>query len=184
MRIFSSSSEDGASGSSWKFLSRMSRSNTNRHVHDFYIQLDEPHREYAAGDEVKGRVVLIVTKTIPITHLVVSLHGRVRVVLKDTDTVHDDGAFEQVVGHLVDDKPRYHGGGMLTLFRQEQVIGGDGSLRGPNRFEQEFTMTLPAVDGEQPGCGLPSSVVVRTCLLAAGLQSDCSRTGTDLSGVV
>ncbi|KAK5990849.1 pH-response regulator protein palF/RIM8 [Cladobotryum mycophilum] len=74
------------------FLSRLSlplnlplRSRT-RHLTDFHVRCDEPHKKYVAGDSVRGAVVLVVVKALRLTHLVVTLHGFVRV-LKDSAAV-------------------------------------------------------------------------------------------------
>ncbi|UKZ53750.1 hypothetical protein TrVGV298_007549 [Trichoderma virens] len=87
--------------------------NRNRSVTDFHVRCDEPHRKYGAGDHVHGSVVLVVVKPVRITHLVVTLHGFVRVLRDPAGAAKD-----------------------------EQVLSGEGRLD-PGRYEFGFDLVFP-----------------------------------------
>ncbi|KAH7171123.1 hypothetical protein EDB81DRAFT_190841 [Dactylonectria macrodidyma] len=137
------------------FLSRLSLPlslplrNRNRNVTDFHIRPEEPHRRYSAGDHVRGSVVLAVVKPVRITHLVVSLHGFVRVLKDPASIAKAQGAtvLPQGGGSM---QPRYHGNGLASLFQDEQVLSGEGRLE-PGKFEFGFELVFPDK-------GLPSSI--------------------------
>lgn len=125
-----------------------------RSVADFYIALDEPHRQYSSGDTVRGSVRLRVLRHVRITHLVVCLHGFVQVYK------HPGGPGEGIrtnAAHTAAGRGkssgRYHGNGFATLFDDEVILCGDGRLAERSyqfNFELEF-----------PESGLPSSIDVR-----------------------
>ncbi|PTB67094.1 hypothetical protein BBK36DRAFT_28145, partial [Trichoderma citrinoviride] len=123
--------------------------NRNRSVTDFHILCDEPHRKYSAGDHVHGTVFLVVVKPVRITHLVVTLHGFVRVLkdpagaakVRNTTTLPQGGSSS---------RPQYHGNGFASLFQDEQVLSGEGRLD-PGRYEFGFDLVFPDK-------GLPSSI--------------------------
>ena len=138
------------------FLSRFSLPlhlplrNRNRHVADFHIRPDEPHRKYSAGGHVRGAVVLAVVKPLRITHLTVSLHGFVRVFREPTASAKRKAALSLPQGSS--DRPQYHGHGLATLFQDEQVLSGEGRLD-PGNYEFHFDLLFPET-------GLPSSIDV------------------------
>ncbi|KAI8283087.1 pH-response regulator protein palF/RIM8 [Colletotrichum sp. SAR11_57] len=77
----SNGSVEETTSSTRSFFSRFAlpiRSRT-RNLADFHVRPDDPHRQYSAGDHVRGAVVLTVVKPVRITHLTVTLHGYVRV---------------------------------------------------------------------------------------------------------
>ncbi|EHK17529.1 uncharacterized protein TRIVIDRAFT_113483, partial [Trichoderma virens Gv29-8] len=123
--------------------------NRNRSVTDFHVRCDEPHRKYGAGDHVHGSVVLVVVKPVRITHLVVTLHGFVRVLrdpagaakVRNITTLPQGGSSS---------RPQYHGNGFASLFQDEQVLSGEGRLD-PGRYEFGFDLVFPDK-------GLPSSI--------------------------
>ncbi|KAL7935270.1 hypothetical protein V8C35DRAFT_321438 [Trichoderma chlorosporum] len=123
--------------------------NRNRSVTDFHVRCDEPHRKYSAGEHVHGSVVLVVVKPVRITHLVVTLHGFVRVLrdpagaakVRNLTTLPQGGSSS---------RPQYHGNGFATLFQDEQVLSGEGRLD-PGRYEFGFDLVFPDK-------GLPSSI--------------------------
>ncbi|KAH0491367.1 hypothetical protein TgHK011_002802 [Trichoderma gracile] len=123
--------------------------NRNRSVTDFHVLCDEPHRKYSAGDHVHGTVILVVIKPVRITHLVVTLHGFVRVLrdpagaakVRNTVTLPQGGSSS---------RPQYHGNGFASLFQDEQVLSGEGRLD-PGRYEFGFDLVFPDK-------GLPSSI--------------------------
>ncbi|RFU75280.1 ph-response regulator palf rim8 [Trichoderma arundinaceum] len=123
--------------------------NRNRSVTDFHVRCDEPHRKYGAGDHVHGSVVLAIVKPVRITHLVVTLHGFVRVLrdpagaakVRNITTLPQGGSSS---------RPQYHGNGFASLFQDEQVLSGEGRLD-PGRYEFGFDLVFPDK-------GLPSSI--------------------------
>ena len=125
-----------------------------RNIADFHIRLKEPHRQYSAGDHVKGHVVLSVIKPFRITHLTVALHGYVRA-FKSAGAAAQLGPVNPAIASTGDGgrSIRYHGNGHASLFQDEQVLCGDGRLK-PMRYEFEFDLIFPAK-------GLPSSIDVR-----------------------
>ncbi|KAL6814784.1 hypothetical protein V8C40DRAFT_109751 [Trichoderma camerunense] len=154
-----SSTSSSTSGSRPGLLARLGSSlnlplplplrNRNRSVTDFHVRCDEPHRKYAAGDHVHGSVVLVVVKPVRITHLVVTLHGFVRVLrdpagaakVRNITTLPQGGSSS---------RPQYHGNGFASLFQDEQVLSGEGRLD-PGRYEFGFDLVFPDK-------GLPSSI--------------------------
>lgn len=123
-------------------------SSRRRSLGDFHIRLIDPHRVYSPTDTVKGSVCLTVEKGLTLTHLVVSLVGRVDLNLpsgkdsgkkrKDWDAEYDDGS-----------------GGGIVLCRDEIVLCGEGRLE-PGKYEFEFELLFVLV-GKMVG-GLPSSL--------------------------
>jgi hypothetical protein len=131
----------------------------NRSLADFHIRPDEPHRNYSAGDHVGGAVVLAVPKAIRITHLVVALHGYVRV-YKGPAAVNEPVTVPSGSGRI-----QYHGNGYASLFHDEQVLSGEGRLE-VGKYEFNF-------DLEFPEKGLPSSIDVG--FHSRGLSLDARR---------
>lgn len=123
-----------------------------RNLADFHIRLKEPHRKYSAGDHVCGFVVISVIKPFRITHLTVALHGHVRAFKSASSGAQlssiDPGTFSADGSSNY----RYHGNGHASLFKDEQVLCGEGRLQ-PSRFEFEFDLVFPEK-------GLPSSIDV------------------------
>ncbi|RYP76174.1 hypothetical protein DL771_001998 [Monosporascus sp. 5C6A] len=121
-----------------------------RNLADFHIRLKEPHRQYSAGDHVKGHVVLSVIKPIRITHLTVALHGYV-CAFKNAGAAAQLGPANPAIASSNGGRSfRYHGNGHASLFQDEQVLCGDGRLK-PMRYEFEFDLLFPSK-------GLPSSI--------------------------
>ena len=93
----------------------------------------------------------MVVKPVRITHLVVTLHGFVRVLrdpagaakVRNTVTLPQGGSSS---------RPQYHGNGFASLFQDEQVLSGEGRLD-PGRYEFGFDLVFPDK-------GLPSSIDV------------------------
>ncbi|KAK4156945.1 hypothetical protein C8A00DRAFT_12146 [Chaetomidium leptoderma] len=150
----SASDEPSSSSSSLSFFSRFTlplRSRA-RYVVDFHIRPAEPHRKYAAGDQVQGAVVLTVVKPVRITHLVVSLHGYMRVYkgpsLPANEPVIDPA--EALATSSRSSRQKNLPNGCVRLFQDEQTLSGDGRLE-PGRYEFNFNLLFPAG-------GLPSSI--------------------------
>jgi arrestin-related trafficking adapter 9 len=128
-------------------------SNTLRNVSEFYIQPDDPHRQYAPGDTIGGSVILKVVKQLRITHVVVCLHGYAQVY--KTPNKPGEGYRNYSVA-LAAGKIRkgggYYGNGFISLFEDEVVLCRDGSLVvGVYKFK---------FDLEFPRDRLPSSIEV------------------------
>ncbi|KAI4869237.1 hypothetical protein F4820DRAFT_45392 [Hypoxylon rubiginosum] len=122
----------------------------SRNLADFHIRLHEPHRQYSAGDHVKGHVILYVVKPIRVTHLTVALHGFVRVYKHAGAGAQLSPVNPAVISHDRNKNVRYFGNGLASLFQDEQVLCGEGRLK-PTRFEFEFDLIFPSK-------GLPSSI--------------------------
>lgn len=163
--------EDPPSSSSRpSFLSRLSlplafRSRT-RNIADFHIRPAEPHRKYGAGDHVRGAVILTVVKPVRITHLVVSLHGYMRVYkgpgAPANEPVVDPAEVPTTTGRS--SRQKGHPSGYVRLFQDEQPLSADGRLE-PGRYEFNFDLLFPAD-------GLPSSIDVRAVLPGYARLSD------------
>ncbi|EGC42656.1 conserved hypothetical protein [Histoplasma capsulatum var. duboisii H88] len=151
-----------------KFTDRFS--NRTRNVSEFYIQLDEPYKTYFSGELVKGCVVLKVVKPIRITHLVLCLHGYVKVY----KTTVAPGDVSDASGFLGPGRGKrngeYLGNGFATLFEDEVVLCGDGRLvEGIYKFQ--FEMVFPA-------CRLPSSITFERGTISYMLTSTLTRPTT------
>ena len=115
-----------------------------RNLPEYDIRPDEPYRQYSPGDVVKGSVTLSVAKPIRITHLVICLHGYVKV-LKDAkaeeEIVRGNGGF---LGTGRGKRgPEYFGNGFASLFENEHILCGDGRLD-VGMYEFEYAIELPS----------------------------------------
>ena len=106
-----------------------SLSSTPRNITDFYIHLNDLTRSYSPDDSVRGEVRLTVQKPTRITHLVISLHGFIKVYKNPTlpgqgvpAEVKTPSAGRGRTGH------QYHGNGLLSLFEDEVILAGEGRL--------------------------------------------------------
>ncbi|KAI5807526.1 pH-response regulator protein palF/RIM8 [Peziza echinospora] len=111
-------------------------------ITDYYIRLNEPHREYSPGDVVEGSVIVTVEKEVRITHLVVTLVGRVDIYGVAAYNVGKKKSLNYA-GPV-----EYEGG--VVLCRDQQVLCGDGRLE-PGVYEFGFVLELS-------GKRLPSSL--------------------------
>ena len=126
----------------------------SRTVSDFYINVDDPHKQYSPGDLVTGNLHLRVVKPVRVTHIVVSLHGYVQV-FKNPGTAHDAArANQNYIGTGRGKKSgEYFGNGFASLFEDEVVLCGDGRLA-EGSYQFNFELEFPDRD-------LPSSIDVR-----------------------
>lgn len=122
-----------------------------RNVYEFHIQLDEPHRQYAPDDIVKGVVHLTILKPTRITHLTVALHGFVRV-LKNPAPVGETITSEPAIPISKSRRSQYTGNGHASLFNDEVTLCGEGRLD-PSKYEFGFNLRFPS-------SGIPSSIDV------------------------
>lgn len=124
-----------------------------RNVAEYYIRPKEPHRQYSPGDKVDGTVVLTVTKPLRISHLVVCLHGYVKVynsARPPGQSVSRDGG--RLGGGIGKRGSTYFGDGFASLFENEIALCGEGRLE-PGSFEFQFSLEFPSK-------GIPSSISV------------------------
>ncbi|KAG6071243.1 hypothetical protein E4U16_006283 [Claviceps sp. LM84 group G4] len=121
----------------------------NRNLADFHIRCDEPHKKYSAGDSVRGAVILALVKPLRITHLVVALHGYVRV-LKEPTSVAKAQNVTILPPPGSSRRPEYRGNGVTSLFQDEQILSGEGRIE-PGKYEFGFDLVFP-------GKRLPSSI--------------------------
>ncbi|KAL4970993.1 pH response protein PalF [Aspergillus stella-maris] len=131
-----------------KFRSQLGQ--RNRSISDFYIEPDDPWRSYFPGDAIKGTVVLTVVRPIRVTHLVISLHGIVKVFKNNVPA----GEAPPDIGSLGPGRGRrgseYLGDGVATLFEDEVVLCGEGRLK-EGIYKFRFEMSFPPY-------ALPSSI--------------------------
>ena len=126
-----------------------------RNLVEYYIKTNEPHRKYAPGNRVKGAVIVTVTRPLRITHLVVSLHGFVKVfnnAKQPGESVYPDGVL--LGGRIGKRGSEYFGNGFASLFENEIILCGEGRLE-VGKFEFQFDLEIPPR-------GLPSSISVCT----------------------
>ncbi|TKA75216.1 hypothetical protein B0A55_05891 [Friedmanniomyces simplex] len=136
-----------------RIISRLASPFTSksRAVADFYIEVDDPHKQYSPGDVVTGSVRLRVTKPTRVTHIVVSLHGFVQV-YKNPGSPGE--GFRANPGHVGTGSGKksgeYFGNGFASLFEDEVVLCGDGRLA-DGSYQFNFELQFPDTD-------LPSSI--------------------------
>jgi hypothetical protein len=124
-----------------------------RNFADFYIQPDDPHRQYAPGDVISGSVVIKILKPLRITHLVISLHGYAQVFRNPNSPGDAYKSYSSTVGSGKGKKSgSYFGNGFASLFEDEAVLCGEGRL-GEGLYHFNFELEFPSK-------GLPSSIDV------------------------
>ena len=135
-------------------LNRLTGSLTPRQTpqikHD--IELDEPFKCFGPGDSIKGAVHIDIAKIIRATHLVIRLHGFVKVVthsrLPGEPIPYEENLLNSSRGRRGGE---YFGNGFAKLFEDESVLCGDGRLAGKYVFRFELLL---------PRSGIPSSIDV------------------------
>ncbi|OOF98286.1 hypothetical protein ASPCADRAFT_205542 [Aspergillus carbonarius ITEM 5010] len=151
-----------------KFRSQLGQ--RNRGITDYYIEPDDPWRSYFPGDVISGTVVLTVVRPVRITHLVVCLHGFVKV-FKNTVP---PGEMAPDLGFLGPGRgrrgPEYLGNGLSTLFEDEVVLCGDGRLK-EGIYKFRFEMCFPPY-------ALPSSINFERGTISYLLTSTLTRPTT------
>jgi hypothetical protein len=127
-----------------------------RHISDFFVRPDDPHRQYGPGDVITGSVVLTAAKAFSVTHIVVCLHGHAQVF--KTPNSPGEG-YKHYNANLAAGKTKksggYYGNGFVSLFEDEVVLCGEGRL-GEGTYQFNFELMFPKED-------LPSSIEVSTC---------------------
>ncbi|KAJ5774162.1 hypothetical protein N7457_009058 [Penicillium paradoxum] len=142
----------------------------NRGITDFYIDPDDPWRSYFPGDVIKGTVVVTVVRPVRITHIVICLHGYVKVFKNAIPA----GEITPDLGFLGPGRGRrgaeYLGNGLATLFEDEVVLCGDGRLK-EGIYKFRFEMGLPPY-------ALPSSINFERGIIGYSLTSTLTRPTT------
>ncbi|KAK3069271.1 ph-response sensor protein [Teratosphaeriaceae sp. CCFEE 6253] len=136
-----------------RLISRLASPFTSksRTIADFYIDVEDPHKQYSPGDLVKGSVRLRVTKPTRVTHIVVSLHGFVQVYRNPGSPGEGFRANSGYTGTGRGKKSgEYFGNGFASLFEDEVVLCGDGRLA-DGSYQFNFELQFPDTD-------LPSSI--------------------------
>ncbi|KAI9894395.1 MAG: ph-response sensor protein [Vezdaea aestivalis] len=113
-----------------------------RNVPDFHIQLPDDLRRYGPGDTVKGTVVVAIVKPVRVTHIVVCLHGFVRVLKTGAlgeGALSDHGLIGSGRGNR---GPEYLGNGLASIFELEKTLCGDGRLD-VGQYEFKFELPFP-----------------------------------------
>ncbi len=118
------------------------------------IRLDEPFRQYTTGDTIKGAIHVTFGKPLRITHLVIRLHGFVKVFnraqLPGQEQSYDENRLTSANGGGRRGM-EYFGNGYARLFEEEAVLCGEGRVLG--EYEFRFEMVLPSKN-------MPSSIDV------------------------
>lgn len=146
-----------------------------RNFTDFYIQPDDPHRQYTPGDIISGSVILKVVKPLRITHLVISLHGFAQVFKNPNSPGDSYKNYATTIGSGKGTKgtPKggsYFGNGFASLFDDEAVLCGEGRL-GEGVYHFNFELEFPAK-------GLPSSIDFERGTISYMLTSTLTRPTT------
>lgn len=139
----------------------------SRSITDFYISVEEPHKQYCQGDVVSGSLHLKVVKPTRVTHIVVCLHGFVQV-YKNPGSPPSDSyrASNSRIGSGRGSRAgEYFGNGFASLFEDEVVLCGDGRL-GEGEYQFNFNVEFPEQD-------LPSSISVCSSGASANSQACC-----------
>lgn len=114
-----------------------------RHVTDFFIHLDDPHRRYTNGDSIKGSIQLVVQKPLRVTHVTLSLHGFAKVYKNPTAPGEGiPSGVKTPSGGGGRTGAQYHGNGLVSFFENEQIICGEGRLS-PGRYSFVFEAHFP-----------------------------------------
>ena len=119
-------------------------SSKQRNALEHDIQLKEPFRQYLSGDTVKGAVHMNVAKSQRITHLVLRLHGFIKVNNR-AKLPGESISYDEALKALGKGRDRrgieYFGNGFARLFEKETVLCGEGRVLG--QYEFRFEMVLP-----------------------------------------
>ncbi|KAF2474671.1 uncharacterized protein BDR25DRAFT_111004 [Lindgomyces ingoldianus] len=162
-----------SSSSTRSLLSRLKSplQSKTRNFADFYIQPDDPHRQYTPGDLITGSVIIKILKPLRITHLVISLHGYAQV-FKNPNSPGD--AYRNYTSTVGSGKGKksgsYFGNGFASLFEDEAVLCGEGRL-GEGVYHFNFELEFPSK-------GLPSSIDFERGTVSYMLTSTLTRPTT------
>ncbi|KAL9015053.1 MAG: hypothetical protein Q9173_000306 [Seirophora scorigena] len=100
-----------------------------RNVSEYSIELDEPYKTFAPGEQIRGHVILTVERPVRITHLTICLHGVVKVLKNGRIPSESTNRWRS---YLATGQGKwgeaYFGNGLAALFKDEAVLAGDGCL--------------------------------------------------------
>lgn len=155
------STQDATAARSPSLLARIRTPFTTktRHIGDFFVQPDDPHRQYGPGDVITGSVILKVLKPVRVTHITVCLHGFVQV-YKAANTPGE--GYKAYTGTSTPGKTMrtgYFGNGFASLFVDEVALCGEGRL-GEGTYQFGYELVFPKTSQ-------PSSINVRRLSLIA-----------------
>lgn len=125
-----------------------------RHISDLNIDIADPHRVYAPADIVRGSVTFATHKLIKLTHVVIQLHGFVKIYKNATppgEGLPSEASANSPFSSLRAGHARVIG--HAKILEEERVLCGQGTL-GPGRYQVPFSIQFPATK-------LPSSLDVR-----------------------
>ena len=124
-----------------------------RNVSEYSIELDHPYKTFAPGDRIEGQVVLNVERPVRITHLIICLHGVVKVLRNGRIPAESTSRWRS---YLATGQGKwgeaYFGNGLAALFKDEVILAGDGCLA-TGLYKFNFDLELPRGN-------LPSSIDV------------------------
>ena len=139
------------------------------------IRLDEPFRQYAPGDQIKGAIHLTVIKPIRITHLAVRLHGLVKVSNRAKvpgESISYDESLSTSSNGIGRRGTEYFGNGFARIFEDEAILCGEGRLHGQYQFRFETSLPFKSI---------PSSIDVRYGILRSATEDRTEHTPTSSS---
>lgn len=125
------------------------------HISEYYIDLDDPHKQFGPGDTVSGKVVLDVSRPLGITHVSLSLFGYVEVYKHHSGNKPHTrtNASRTASGRGKRWVSEYYGDGFASLFEDDLVLCGEGRLD-PKLYHFRFEIDFPT------SLNLPSSIDV------------------------
>lgn len=137
-------------------LSRISSplSKHSRNVFELSIEPDDPWKTYFPGEAVKGNIILTALKGFDVTHLVIALQGYAQV-WKHNNGDEDFPVANVIVNGKGSRGYEYHGDGLASLFRDEQVLCGEGFLK-RQIYKFGFELRFPTQN-------MPSDIEVGIC---------------------
>ncbi|KAL2040227.1 hypothetical protein N7G274_007130 [Stereocaulon virgatum] len=133
------------------------------------IRFEEPYRQHSPGEIVKGVVHVNFPKALRITHLVLRLHGFVKVISRAKlpgEEIKYDEKFLAAGGGRGRRGMEYYGDGFAKLFEEDNVLCGEGRVLG--KYEFHFEMILPSR-------GLPTSINFEHGVISYLLSSTVTR---------
>ncbi|KAI5841590.1 hypothetical protein BZA05DRAFT_477785 [Tricharina praecox] len=135
--------------------SLLSLRSPRRSLTDFHVQLNDPHRVYSPTDFVAGFVCVTVERPLPLTHLTVSLIGRVDVQTSMREPSGRKRGKSEWAVHSAAATGDGADGGILSICRDELVLCGEGRLE-PGVYKFGFELEFCKLPGL--GGGLPTSI--------------------------
>lgn len=113
-----------------------------RNIGEYYIQPDDPHRQYGPGDVIKGSIILKVLKPLRVTHITVCLHGFVQVYKSANNPGENYRAYTGSSTPGRTSRTGYFGNGFASLFQDEIALCGEGRL-GEGTYQFGYELVFP-----------------------------------------